>query len=66
MQQNPKRYKQSQELHNEDAKLKQDREAFQRQLEEKWGDNNLNELHLYFAFISFNNGIYRINKKEKT
>ena len=29
-------YKQSQELHNEDAKLKQDREAFQRQLEEKW------------------------------
>ena len=29
-------YKQSQELHNEDAKLRQDREAFQRQLEEKW------------------------------
>jgi len=29
-------YKQSQELHNEDAKLKQDREVFQRQLEEKW------------------------------
>ena len=29
-------YKQSQELHDEDAKLKQDREAFQRQLEEKW------------------------------
>lgn len=29
-------YKQSQELHNEDTKLKQDREAFQRQLEEKW------------------------------
>lgn len=29
-------YKQYQELHNEDAKLKQDREAFQRQLEEKW------------------------------
>ena len=29
-------YKQSQEIHNEDAKLKQDREAFQRQLEEKW------------------------------
>ena len=29
-------YKQSQESHDEDAKLKQDREAFQRQLEEKW------------------------------
>ena len=29
-------YKQSQELHNEDTKLKQDREAFQRQLEAKW------------------------------
>ena len=29
-------YKQSQESHGEDAKLKQDREAFQRQLEEKW------------------------------
>ncbi|MEJ7276703.1 RepB family plasmid replication initiator protein, partial [Staphylococcus epidermidis] len=29
-------YKQYQELHNEDAKLKQDREAFQRHLEEKW------------------------------
>ena len=29
-------YKQSQEIHNEDAKLKQDRETFQRQLEEKW------------------------------
>lgn len=29
-------YKQSQELHNEDAKLRQDREAFQHQLEEKW------------------------------
>ena len=27
---------QSQEIHNEDSKLKQDREAFQRQLEEKW------------------------------
>jgi len=31
-------YKQSQELHNEDAKLRQDWEAFQRQLEEKWED----------------------------
>ena len=29
-------YTQSQEMHNEDLKLKQDREAFQRQLEEKW------------------------------
>ena len=29
-------YKQSQESHDEDAKLKQDREAFQRELEEKW------------------------------
>ena len=29
-------YTQSQEIHNEDVKLKQDREAFQRQLEEKW------------------------------
>ncbi len=29
-------YKQSQESHDEDAKLTQDREAFQRQLEEKW------------------------------
>ena len=29
-------YTQSQEIHNEDLKLKQDREAFQRQLEEKW------------------------------
>ena len=29
-------YKQSQESHGEDAKFKQDREAFQRQLEEKW------------------------------
>ena len=29
-------YKQFQESHDEDAKLKQDREAFQRQLEEKW------------------------------
>lgn len=27
---------QSQEIHNEDSKLRQDREAFQRQLEEKW------------------------------
>ena len=29
---------QSQEIHNEDSKLKQDREAFQRQLEEKWDE----------------------------
>ncbi|MEJ7459084.1 replication protein Rep, partial [Staphylococcus saprophyticus] len=29
---------QSQEIHNEDSKLRQDREAFQRQLEEKWED----------------------------
>ena len=29
-------YKQSQESHDEDEKLKRDREAFQRQLEEKW------------------------------
>ena len=28
-------YTQSQDIHNEDLKLKQDREAFQRQLEEK-------------------------------
>ena len=35
---NEGRLGQSQEIHNEDAKLKQDREAFQRQLEEKWED----------------------------
>lgn len=33
---NEGRLGQSQEIHNEDTKLKQDREAFQRQLEEKW------------------------------
>ncbi|MGC7616015.1 replication initiation protein [Staphylococcus epidermidis] len=33
---NEGRLGQSQEIHNEDSKLKQDREAFQRQLEEKW------------------------------
>ncbi len=43
-------YKQSQELHNEDTKLKQDREAFQRQLEAKWRNNNLNELTSIFYF----------------
>ena len=35
---NEGRLGQSQEIHNEDTKLKQDREAFQRQLEEKWED----------------------------
>ncbi|MCG2064974.1 RepB family plasmid replication initiator protein [Staphylococcus epidermidis] len=33
---NEGRLGQSQEIHNEDSKLRQDREAFQRQLEEKW------------------------------
>ena len=33
---NEGRLGQSQEIHNEDTKLRQDREAFQRQLEEKW------------------------------
>lgn len=33
---NEGKLKQSQEIHNEDSKLRQDREAFQRQLEEKW------------------------------
>lgn len=35
---NEGRLGQSQEIHNEDSKLRQDREAFQRQLEEKWED----------------------------
>ena len=35
---NEGRLGQSQEIHNEDSKLKQDREAFQRQLEEKWDE----------------------------
>ena len=35
---NEGRLGQFQEIHNEDTKLKQDREAFQRQLEEKWED----------------------------
>ena len=35
---NEGRLGQSQEIHNEDSKLRQDREAFQRQLEEKWDE----------------------------